>query len=102
METVYGAGSKFGAARSSLPSPLKSAEITDSVRPGMGRSVWGPKVPSPLPRKMDIEREKPFATARSGLPSPLKSPVDTQTVDVEPVVKLVLKVNVPSPLPKRI
>ena len=44
----------------------------------VGKSVFGPKVPSPLPSRIETEFELWFATTMSSLPSALKSPAATE------------------------
>src|SRR5260370_41853663 len=67
------------AARSSLPSPLKSPTSTlwyggeRSIGP-VGYWTGAAKLPSPCPRKIDTALVPPMTAATSSFLSPLKSP----------------------------
>jgi hypothetical protein len=67
----------LATARSSLPSPLKSATATEAGVVPTAKFVAIPKAPVPLPKRIDTVAESPFATARSTMLSPLKSPTAT-------------------------
>src|SRR5271170_884992 len=87
--------------RSSLPSPLKSAAVTDVEPLSAAGLVAALKVPSPLPNRIVTLLLPALATARSGTPSPLKSPTASELGAI-PVAGLAAAVKVPSPLPSRI
>ena len=63
---------KLATARSARPSLLKSSMITACGL--LSRNVMPPKVPLPLPSKIEMLLEALLATARSALASVLKSP----------------------------
>ena len=44
----------------------------------MPKSVFAPKLPVPVPSRIETVSPLAFATARSSLPSPLKSPTATE------------------------
>ena len=67
----------------------------------VAKSVVAPKLPVPVPSRIDTLFEPTFATARSGFPSPLKSPMATDG-DPDPVAKLVAALKLPVPEPSRI
>src|SRR6266480_3035703 len=68
---------QLAAARSSLPSPLKSPTVTEVGRDPTAKVRPAGKVPSPLPSSTATLLEPSLATTRSGTPSPLKSPTAT-------------------------
>ncbi len=84
------------AAKSSLPSPLKSPTVTELGLLPTEKSVAVPKPPVPLPSS--TETVLPLATAKSSLPSPLKSPTVTELIPL-PTEKSVAVPKPPVPLP---
>src|SRR5438105_13157387 len=77
----------LAAARSCLPSPLKSPTAIDSGCVPTSRLVAGWKLPSPLPSSTDRLLELSFVVTRSCLLSPLKSATATER-GFAPVPKL--------------
>ena len=67
----------------------------------MPKSVFAPKLPVPVPSRIETVALLRFATARSSLPSPLKSPTATETGAL-PVPKSVFAPKLPVPVPSRI
>src|SRR5436190_19147700 len=76
----------FAAAKSSLPSPLKSPTAAERGPVPTAKFVTAPKLPVPVPNKTDALLELKFAEARSSFPSPLKSPTAIE-IGVLPKVK---------------
>ena len=60
-------------ARSRMPSPLKSAEVTETGPSPAAKLVAAPKLPVPVPSRTERLPEPKLAEARSWMPSPLKS-----------------------------
>src|SRR5581483_2592778 len=98
--------SAFAAARSSLPSRLKSpATSADGVLPtanGEPKAVARKeeKPPSPSPISIDTLSSAAFPTARSSLPSPSQSAAATDEGEL-PTLKFTAAANVPSPFPSK-
>ena len=65
------------------------------------KSVFAPKLPVPVPSRIETVSLSRFATARSSLPSPLKSPTATEP-GPPPVPKSVFAPKLPVPVPSRI
>src|SRR5262245_10063895 len=91
----------LAAARSGLPSRLKSPTATDCGHVPTPKLVAAPKPPVPLPSSTDTLAESTLAVTRSGLPSRLKSPTATDCGSA-PTAKLVAAPKPPVPLPNRI
>src|SRR3954469_13876647 len=87
--------------KSGLPSWLKSATATDSGPAPTPKLVAAPKLPVPLPSRIDKLAELRLATVRSGIPSRLKSPTAIER-GLVPAAKLVAAPKPPAPLPSRI
>src|SRR5207237_1427237 len=68
----------FAAARSGMPSRLKSPTATACGVPGCPKLIAVPRPPVPLPNSTDTLREPWLASATSRLPSLLKSPTATE------------------------
>src|SRR5437762_10808869 len=60
-----------------MPSAFRSPIATETGTLPVPQSVFGPKLPSPLPSSTDTELGLRFAIARSGRPSAFKSPIAT-------------------------
>ena len=72
---------RFATIRSGLPSPFKSAAVTDCGLIPVAKVCWAAKEGVVAPGAVvfsstDTVFEAEFATIRSGLPSPLKSAAD--------------------------
>ena len=65
----------------------------------VAKSVLGPKVPLPLPKRTLTLLDKLLAVMMSSLPSPFTSPKETER-GFCPVAKSALGPKVPLPLPK--
>ncbi len=76
-------GLEFAAARSCLPSWLKSPTATDLGLLPIVYDTCVLKVPVPVPISTDTELEPSFIVTKSSIPSPLKSPTVTE-VGVKP------------------
>ena len=68
----------FATARSSKPSPLKSATATEWGVAPAAKFIAAPKLPVPVPNRIDTLLEVAFATARSSPSVPLKSPTASE------------------------
>ncbi len=88
----------MATAKSSTPSPLKSATTTESgkVPAPKFRAAW--KLPSPFPNSTETLLERMLATAKSSTPSPLKSPTATEE-GCSPAPKFRAAWKLPSPFP---
>ena len=80
---------------------MKSSLVTDRGPVPVAKSVLVPKLPVPVPRRIETLLELKFATARSGRPSALKSPLVTD-VGLVPVGKSVWVPKLPVPVPSLI
>src|SRR5205823_4873590 len=69
--------------------------------PPVTKLVAAPKEPVPVPSRIDMSLELPFATARSWLPSPLKFPT-ARVSGLAPAAKLVGAPKEPVPVPSKI
>ncbi len=83
----------FATIRSGLPSPFKSAAVTENGKLPVAKAVWAAKEGVVAPGAVvfsstDTVFELPFATIRSGLPSPFKSAAVTEYGSL-PVAKAV-------------
>ena len=87
------------AAKSSLPSPLKSPTVTELGLVPTAKSVLVPKPPDPFPSSTDTLLLSSFAVAKSSLPSPLKSPTVTD-LGLVPTANSVLGLKPPAPFPR--
>ena len=83
-----------------MPSPLKSAEVTERGPSPEGKTAAGPKLPVPVPSRTERLSERVLAEARSRMPSPLKSAEVTE-VGLSPALKLAAGPKLPLPVPSR-
>src|SRR5262249_40814025 len=87
-----------GRAVPRFPPPLTPPPASDAGLVPTEKFVAAPKLPVPVPNRIDTLPEVSFATARSSLPLPSKSPTATET-GLVPTPKLLGAAKLPPPVP---